>query len=136
MKKAIYDAFDGYTYYIFFYDLNDYIILKEDNQRISDKYIDYSGEKINTYKKLKKGDVLLKLLYEISFRDDEDYEDGGDYFYIGFSNLSYYIHHKMTTDDIKKIYSIIKSKSSMVEFEVQKKTVLSLFLEQIKAKSY
>ena len=61
----------AYEYKVDFNILNpkDYIIIEEDNQRISDKYVDFDGKKINEYEDddaLKKGDVVIRGCYYIN----------------------------------------------------------------------
>ena len=70
MKKIVY----GYALVLDILDPKDYIIIEKDRQRISDKYVDLDGNKINEYRyedELKKGDVVIRGLYYIKFWDDD-----------------------------------------------------------------
>lgn len=69
MKKMI---FEDDRQFIRILDSKDYIIIEEDDQHISDKYVDIKGNKINEYNDsdsdyLEEGDLIIRQIYYIGF---------------------------------------------------------------------
>ena len=126
MKKIVY----GYTYTLDMLDPKDYIIIEEDNQRISDKYVDYDGYKINEYwgsKALKKGDVVIKGFYYIWF---------GDYTCtsVGFNKFKYYERYKEGKEYTSGLKKGLKIKNSIFNFNYVKKKIVEIFSKDIRIK--
>ena len=127
MKKIVFNGQFGLSAY----DSTDYIILEKDNQRISDKYVDYWGHKINEYGDLKKGDIIIRELYY--------FYHYGDYL-LRFKKFKHYnklpnfktLIDKQKSNKISKLNKNLDSKNSVIDFDMIKKWIIALFSEEIK----
>ena len=63
MKKIVHNV-DVITFYGF---STEYIIIEEDGQHISDKYVDFHGDVMRLHYALSKGDIIIRKLYQIDF---------------------------------------------------------------------
>ena len=108
-------------------DPKEYIIIKEDNQYISDKYIDYYGKKMNEYKRkkvLKKGDVVIRRFYYIKFWDDDI-----SAFFRKFKYYKRYRNDYRLTPELKQS---IRTKNSILDyFDNIKKQIVNMFSKNI-----
>ena len=123
MKKIMTLNRINYDIYIFIYDSTNYLIIK-DNQYIDDKYIDYLGNRFNTYKKLEDGDILIKCLYFIKFKFNEKSS-----FYINFENQKFYDHIEVNKNLnlSKEIRAKLNSNKSIIKFESMKFFIIKIF---------
>ena len=105
-------------------DSKEYMIIEEDNQRISDKYVDFDGDKINEYKdenKLKKDDVIIRGFYYIWF--------GRGYISINFRKFKFY--EKYENEYTPEIKQGIRDKNSFFDFNLVKIRIVDLFSKNI-----
>ena len=117
MKKIIYNITNNMS----IFDSTDYIILKKDNQHISDKYIDINGKKINEYDDLMEGDLIVRQLYSISFYPYSKL------FQIYFRKFKYYEIYRYYELDIDEIKSRLRTKNSIFNFYIDKKFIEEIF---------
>ena len=123
MKKIAYE----YNVNFDILDPKDYIIIEKDNQRISDKYVDFDGKKINEYEginALKKGDVAIKVFYYIWFR-------GGD-IVVYSKKPKYYYLYKIGRDHILGLKQGIRTKNSYFDFDDIKGQIVKMFSRDVK----
>ena len=122
MKKIV--CGDIRTYNIL--DPKEYIIIEEDNQRISDKYVDYYGKKINEYKEfnvLEKGDVVIREFYRINF--------WGQGIFVHFKKFKYYNRYRNSYELTPKLKKGIRMKNSVFDFNYIKEEIVELFSKEI-----
>ena len=125
MKKIAH--FKEFTTFIF--DSTDYIKIEKNGQRIDDKYVDDSGDKINSYRRtLKKGQLIIRHLYWIEFQN---------YFYlIRFKNFRNYLHCEL--DESNKINKILNTKNSYFDydsidnFDTVKTRIIRIFSDEMR----
>ena len=126
MKKIVYGFFS-------FDILNpkEYIIIEKDNQRISDKYVDFYGDKISEYegiKALKKGDVVIRGFYYILFWKDEDIS-------ACFRKFNFYKRYRDDYPYESSLKQSIRTKNSHLDyFDKIKKQIVDMFSRNIKIK--
>ena len=125
MKKMARTSVENNT--IFVLDSKNYIIIEEDGQHISDKYVDWNGRKINTYKILGKGNLIIRRLYCIMF------EDG--YYSIKFKKFRNYVLYNPNVAN--KINSSLNTKNSLFDdediddFRYVQDMIMDMFLERM-----
>ena len=123
MKKIAYE----YNVNFDILDPKDYIIIKEDNQNISDKYVDFDGKKINEYDyddALKKGDVVIRGFYYIWFYDD--------HIIVNFSKFKYYDRYRNIDEFTSKLKQDIRMKNSSFDFDHVKGKIIEFFSKEIR----
>ena len=106
-------------------DKAEYIILEEDNQRISDKYIDFRGRVISKNNSLRKDDIIIREFYYISL--------GHGNYSIIFNKLRYYTRYQCllpNTDKIKKNLGT-KNSNSNFNFNGMKDKITIIFSEEM-----
>ena len=112
-------------------DPKDYVIIEKDNQRISDKYVDLWGDKINKYgkgKALKRGDVVISKFYDINFGvKNLDIS-------VYFKKPKYYDIYRNSDELTPELKQVIKSKNSILDFNYIKIRIVELFSKDIKIK--
>ena len=121
MKKIIYEY--EYDRILDILDSKEYMIIGEDNQRISDKYVDFDGKKINEYKdedELKKGDVIIREFYYIWFGDYAD-------IFLNFRKFKYYEIYRNSNEYTHRIKQGLKIKNSIFNFNYVKKRIVEIF---------
>lgn len=112
------------------YDSTNYIIIEENRQHISDKYVDSSGNKINSYGTLKKCQLIIRQLYSINFSKD--------YCHIHFTKFRHYSPYNPQMKN--KIYKYLNTKNSIFfyedigGFDIVKKRIVSIFLKIMEVK--
>ena len=123
MKKIV----CGYASFLNTLDPKEYIIIEEDNQHISDKYVDSSGKKINEYNDsvvLKKGDVIIREFYYIWVSND--------HIFIKFNKFKYYDIYRNSDELTPELKQSIRMKNSVFDFNHIKKRIVDLFSTNIK----
>ena len=123
MKKILYE----YPITFDMLDPKDYIIIEEDDKYINDKYVDWVGDKINEYKnedKIKKGDVVTRVLYYIWF--------GCEYISINFKKFKYYDIYRNSNELTSKLKKDIRMKNSFFDFNHIKNQIVKMFSGDIK----
>ena len=126
MKKIL----CGYAKLLDILDPKDYVIIEKDRQRISDKYVDLDGNKINEYKRkkvLKKGDVIIRGFYYIDFWDEEDIT-------LFFKKFKYYDIYRNSNELTSKLKQCIKSKNSTLDFDIVRERIINTFSRNVKIK--
>ena len=102
------------------YNSSDYIIFDKDNQHISDKYVDYNSIKINTYKDLGKGDIIIRQIYFIDF-----HKNNYEIFFKKTKHYGKYVSDHDYTDNMKEN---LNTKDSIFNSDdVMKGTVINVF---------
>ena len=122
MKKIV-DG-DISTYNIL--DPKEYIIIEEDNQRISDKYVDFYGKKINEYKDsvVLKNDIVIREFYCIWFF--------WGYIYLRFRKFKHYNKYHWGEEFFPKLKQGIRAKNSVFDFNNIKDKIVEIFSGDIK----
>ena len=124
MKKIAYVE----SKFIMMHDSTDYIKIEKDGQHIDDNYVDYNGDKINSYSDtLQKGEIIIKQLYYIGFEFPHY-----NYYAIKFRNFRYYSPYN--TDESNKVNRNLDTKNSVFDydsfgdFNYVKEIIVNIFL--------
>ena len=124
MKKIV----CGYYSVLHILDPKDYVIIKEDRQRISDKYVDLDGDKFNEYKgedELEKGDVIIRGFYWIKF-----WERSVD-MPVFFNKFKYYELYSNSEELTPELNQGIRMRNSVFDFNHIKKRIVEMFSRDI-----
>ena len=120
MKKIVY----VHNNYLDIIDSKEYIIIEKDNQRISDKYVDVMGDKMEKYGALKKGDIIIRGFYYIQFRYDTD-------ILVCFVKFKFYEKYRNDNKNTPGLKQDIRTKNSYFDFNHIKKRIVEMFSRNI-----
>ena len=124
MKKIVY----GYANSFDIIDPKDYIIIEKDNQRISDKYVDFRGNKINEYRdedEIEKGDIVIRGLYEIDFGFLVRHIS------VNFRKFKCYDTYRSDEEYTPELKQGIRAKNSVFDFDDIKDQIVKIFSRDI-----
>ena len=122
--KKIAKKEDRFNYIFHVFDSTDYIILEKDNQRISDKYVDFDGNKYNEYPNLEKNSIIIRNIYMLEF-----FSDGLTIYFRNFKNYKYY--EPSGSFDKMMIDSSLNNKNSAMNFYYKKDLIENVFSKVI-----
>ena len=133
MKKIIHYNDNGD--YINGIDSKDYIIIEKDNQDIDDKYVNSYGKKFSDSRTLRKGDIVIRRLYVISFGDFKRDKYFDNNYNIYFSRFKKYVKYNHGKENIRKIQEVLDTKNSVFNFDGVKRKIINLFSKELKIHS-
>lgn len=113
MKKIVLGNAEG----IVFLDSKDYLVVKEYDEYVDDKYVDDTGGRFNQYNEsFKINDLLVRNIYTILY---------DDICTVLFPDFKYYIYHSSRWSS--DIITALRKRNSDIDFDDMKENITNTF---------